>query len=172
MRARPHPLVLDAVRRLAVARLLDGYEPGEVAEFLGVGASSVRRWRARHERAGEAGLAAVRAPGRPPRLKPGQRDQVLAWVARDARGFGFPTPCWTAPRLARAIEERFGVRFNHRYLNAWLAARRVTPQVPERVPRERDPGRIDAWVGGEWAAIKKRPAGSARPSASRTRAGS
>src|SRR3954468_2907023 len=92
------------LRRVAVARVLDGYDPREVAEFLEVGTSSVYRWVARYAADGEAGLATAARPGRPPRLTAAQRAEVLSWAGRDAREFGFDVPCWTAPRLAAAVE--------------------------------------------------------------------
>jgi transposase len=97
---------------------------------------------------------------------------VLSWVGRDAREFGFLgflTPRWTAPRLAEAIGQELGVRFNHRYLNAWLARRRVTPQVPARPAREQDPDEVERWLRYRWPRIKKtrRPRGRRWPSPTR-----
>ena len=80
----------------------------------------------------------------------------MSWLGRGARDFGFTTELWTAPRVTELIERRFGVRMNHRYVSDWLARRRITPQVPERRPRERDEGAIRAWVARDWPAIKKK----------------
>jgi transposase len=162
-----------ALRRLAVARVLDdGYEPREVAEFLGVGVASVYRWLGRHAADGDDALADAPRAGRPPKLSAAREARVRAWLARDARERGFTTPCWTAPRLAEAIRARWGVAFHPRSLNRWLRARRFTPQLPEFRPRERDPAAIARWAAVDWPAVKKKPAGSGRRSASRTRAGS
>ena len=51
---RPHGSCgeLEARRRLAVARLLEGYEADEVADFLGVEVRSVYRWLAAFRQAG------------------------------------------------------------------------------------------------------------------------
>jgi transposase len=71
--------------------------------------------------------------------------------------FGFVTDRWTAPRVALLIEDRFGVRMHHRYLNDWLWRRGgITPQVPERRPVERDERAIRRWLDERWPAIKKR----------------
>jgi transposase len=59
-------------------------------------------------------------------------------AGRSPCDFGFATERWTAPRVAALIESRFGIRMNHRYVNAWLAQRGITPQVPKRRPGERD----------------------------------
>lgn len=44
-----------------------------------------------------------------------------------------------------------------RYLCAWLRARGLTPQKPQRVPRQRDPETIAAWLRTEWPRLNKRP---------------
>jgi transposase len=86
-----------------------------------------------------------------------QASQVLMWLDQSPTQFGFPTERWTAPRVAELIRRSFGVEMNHRYLNAWLSARGITPQIPERVPRERDDDLIKWWVEHEWPRLKKSP---------------
>ena len=44
MRTTGSPEVLEYRRRLAVQRVYEGYSNQEVADFLGVDSSSVRRW--------------------------------------------------------------------------------------------------------------------------------
>ena len=160
-------------RRLAVRMAQDGYDTAAaVAAAVGADASSVRRCRARYERAGGAGLAAAPVPGRPPKLTARQAERVLAWVrGRDATGFGFDTPRWTAPRLAAAIRREMGVRFHPRYLNDWLSRRGVSPQLPQRVARERDDRAIRRWVACDWPRVKRGRRGRARRWCSPTRAG-
>jgi transposase len=84
---------------------------------------------------------------------PRQR-QVLRWVRKNPKSFGFATELWTAKRLAQVIERKFGVHFNHRYLNEWLTARSVTPQKPETRARERNHKEIDHWCKVEWPRIQ------------------
>lgn len=164
--------VLERVRLLAMLRLADGWTQQEVAEFLDISTRSVRRWRQRFRRAGEAGLACPPGRGRPPKLDDEQVGQVLSWLDRRACDFGFATDRWTAPRVTELIERRFGVRLNHRYLNDWLRRHGITPQMPQRQPRERDDARVDAWVAHQWPRIKKRSATCTRPSDLPTKAGS
>ncbi len=147
---------LEYARRLAVSRVGEGDSPAEVAEFLGVSERSVWRWLSDWRSGGDAALAARPGRGRPCKLTGRQAEQVLCWLDRSPCEFGFPTEWWTAPRVALLVEREFGVRMNHRYLNGWLGRRGVTPQMPERVPRERDQAVIDAWVGRDWPRIKKR----------------
>lgn len=164
---------MEAVRRLAVTRVREGYEPAEVADFLGVHVSSVYRWVVEFEQEGDAGLAAAAVSGRPPKLTARQAGRVLSWVReKSPLDFGFQTGHWTAKRLTAVVEQRMKVGFNPRYFNAWLAARGVSPQLPQRVPRERDEAAVRRWLAYDWPAIKRGRRRRARPWFSPTRAGS
>jgi|GraSoiStandDraft_4_1057263.scaffolds.fasta_scaffold1059023_1 transposase len=172
MRTPGPAALLEYRRRTAVRLVLDGESAADAARVVGVTARSVERWASAFAGGGDAALAVGSSPGRPPKLTPAEAAEVVSWVGRDAREFGFDVPCWTAPRLAAAVEARLGVSFSPKYLSAWVAARRVTPQVPALVPRERDDAAVARWVAVDWERAKKRPAGTGPPSASRTRAGS
>ena len=148
---------LEERRRLAVARVREGYEPQEVADFLGVDVRSVYRWLAAWRQSGGAGLVALPGRGRPPKLTDEQTAEILSWLECNPQAFGFPTARWTAPRLAVAVEGAFGVRFHPGYLNAWLQNHGISPQIPSRAARERDPQAIQRWVTLDWPAIKKSP---------------
>ncbi len=58
------PQELERRRRRAVAMLVVGDAPIDVAHRLGVDRRSVRRWKAAHRRDGEPGLRAKPALGR------------------------------------------------------------------------------------------------------------
>jgi transposase len=148
-------------RRLAVQRVADGYSTQEVADFLGVDPSTVRRWLAAFRARGDAGLAARPVSGRPGKLTPTQEKIALGWLNGSPTHHGFETELWTAARLGQLIREEFGVGLNPRYLSTWLRERGFTPQKPERVPRERDPVAIAAWLKSDWPRIKRRPGGRA-----------
>jgi transposase len=148
-------------RRLAVERVADGYSAQEVADFLGVDPSTVRRWLAAFRARGDAGLVARPVSGRPGKLTSTQEKVALRWLTESPAHHGFETDLWTAARLGQLIREEFGVRLNPRYLGAWLRERGFTPQKPERAPRERDPAAIAAWLESDWPRIKKRPGGGA-----------
>lgn len=151
-------------RRLAVERVSEGFSTQEVAEFLEVDPSTVRRWLAAFRDRGDAGLVARPVPGRPSKLTPTQEKIALRWLTESPTHHGFETELWTAVRLGQLIQEEFGVRLNPRYLSAWVRGRGFTPQKPQRVARERDPEAIAAWLEADWPRIKKRPGGRAPPS--------
>jgi transposase len=152
---------LERRRRLAVARVLEGRSQQEVAEFLGVSKGSVSAWVKAHRAGGWTALAAKPHPGRPPKLNPAQEREVLGWVSRSPREFGFPNELWTAGRVAQLVRRTFGKKFNSRYLSAWLAKRRITPQKPRRQPRERNDHEIKDWLSVDWPRLQngRRPAG-------------
>jgi transposase len=142
---------------LAVDRVRSGYTQQEVANFFGVHVRSVQRWMRSYRERGLRGLRPTPATGRPPRLSPQQERQVLGWFCRSPREFGFPTELWTAPRVAQLIQRKFRKKFHPRYINAWLARRRITPQKPERQARERNDREVRRWLREEWPRIKKVP---------------
>ena len=157
MRTRGSPTELERRRCLAVQRAVEGYySTGEVADFLGVDSSSVRRWLAAFRQHGAAGLAARPCPGRPPKLTPPQEKIVRRWLTDNPTDHGFPNELWTAGRLALLIDEEWGVSFHHHYLTAWLRQRGYTPQLPRRVPIERDDPKIARWLAEDWPRIKRK----------------
>src|SRR5512135_2129683 len=164
MRTTGSPAVLEYRRRLAIERVDAGDTTQEVADFLGVDPSSVRRWLASFRRHGGDALAARPVPGRPPKLTYTQEKIVRRWLTDNPTENGFATELWTAPRLAQLIEQEFGIRFHPDYLTTWLRQRGYTPQKPRRVHRERDDEAIAAWLAKDWPRIKKRRAGAARTS--------
>jgi transposase len=163
MRTPGSPAELQHRRSLAVERVLDGYSTTEVAEFLGVDPSSVRRWVAAFRQQGLAGLAARPVAGRPPKLTTTQEKIVRRWLAESPTEHGFATELWTAPRLAQIIEQEWGIRFHPDYLTAWLRQRGFTPQKPRRKARERDDDALAQWLAQDWPRIKKRPADGTPP---------
>lgn len=161
MRTRGSADELESRRRLAVERVSEGYSTQEVADFLGVDPSTVRRWLAAFRDRGDAGLVGRPVSGRPSKLTPTQEKIALRWLTESPTHHGFETELWTAARLGQLIREEFGVGLNPRYLSTWVRDRGFTPQKPQRVARERDPKAIAAWLESDWPRIKKRLGGRA-----------
>jgi transposase len=158
MRPEGTPLELQRRRRLAVARLAEGYSTEEVADFLDVTPRSVWRWLAAFRREGDGGLTARPGfgLGPPPKLTRTREKIVLRWLSDSPTEYGFPTDLWSAPHLARLIEQEFDVHFHPNYLSTWLRRRGYTPQKPRRVPRERDDRAIARWLARDWPRIKQK----------------
>jgi transposase len=152
---------LERRRRLAVERVESGYSQQATADFLGVSKSAVSQWMKVYRKRGDAGLAAKPRSGRPRKLTKRQERTVLGWFAKSATDFGFANELWTAPRVAKVIRQKWGVKFHERYLNQWLAQRRITPQKPQRQPRERDEGAISKWLRYDWPQLQNARRGCA-----------
>lgn len=161
MRTAGSPAILEYRRRLAVQRVAEGYSTQDVADFLGVDASSVRRWLTAFRRHGDEGLAAQPVPGRPPKLTATQEKIVRRWLADRPSEHGFATDLWSAPRLAALIAQEFDISLHPDYLTTWLRQRGFTPQKPRRRHRERDPRASARWLAADWPRIKKRRGGAA-----------
>jgi transposase len=147
---------LEYRRRLAIERVSEGYSTQEVADFLGVDPSTVRRWMVAFRDRGDAGLVLRPASGRPRKLTPTQEKIALRWLTQSPTHHGFETELWTAARLGELIREEFGVGLNPKYLSTWVRDRGFTPQKPQPVARERDPKVIAAWLESDWPRVKKK----------------
>lgn len=145
---------LERRRFLAIERLNEGYSAQEVSDFLNVHIRTVFEWLAAYRKRGDAGLKSKPQRGRPPKLNARQERLVLSWFRKSPRSFGFSTDLWTARRVAQVIQRKWGVEFNSRYLNSWLTNRDITPQKPQRVPREADREAIDRWRSHDWPRLQ------------------
>lgn len=159
MRSKGSAIELAHRRQLAVDRVLQGYSLRQVARFLGVARFTVQRWMRSYRGGGFRRLKARPVRGRVSRIDGRRRRIVLSWLKHPATHYGFATERWTAPRIARLMTERLGIGFHPRYVSRWLRRQGVTPQVPAKVPQERNEELIAHWVATEWPRIKKTPAG-------------
>jgi len=159
MRPFGSPEVLERRRQKAVALWREGIGPGDIADRLGVDRRSVHRWLAAYEEEGEGGLAAVPAPGRPPKLSEEEQAELVEMLLEGATRHGFPTDLWTGPRVVELIRRRFRVRYHRNHVTRLLRSLGFSPQKPERRARERDEEAIRGWVRTRWPQVKKTPGG-------------
>lgn len=109
------PLTRDEMerRRLAAAReLLAGESQASVARKFGVSRTTASRWQRALADRDIGRLRKRRATGRPCRLTPEQRAEIVAIHAAGPRVWGFDTDRWTTTRLCEVIHRRFGVRYD------------------------------------------------------------
>lgn len=156
MRSKGSAAELERRRHLAIQRLHDGHSTQEVADFLGVHVRTVQKWKAHHDKRGDAGLASKPALGRMPKLTDRQTQTVLGWFQKSPREFGYATDLWTSRRVRDLIQKQFGVTFHSNYLCHWLSARQITPQKPRRQAKQRDQARIQAWIRDDWPRLVKK----------------
>src|SRR4051794_2461684 len=99
--------VLAYRRRLAVERVSEGYSTQEVADFLGVDSSTVRRWLAAFREHGDPGLVVKPVSGRPRKLTSTREKIAPRWLTESPTHHGFEAELWTAARLRHLIQEEF-----------------------------------------------------------------
>jgi transposase len=133
-----------------------GWYQRDIADALGVREESVSRWLAR---AREGGLEALRArprPGQPPKLTAAQARLIPEFLWHGAEAYGFRGDVWTCARIARVIEDEFGVRYHKDHVGRLLRELRWTPQVPIRRAIQRDEGAIERWRRDVWPELRRR----------------
>lgn len=111
---RPHGSSAQLERRRwrAVSLKEQGVRPTEIARRLGTTLRSVERWLQAHQEAGHEALQAKPSPGRPPKLTPAQRRDLVRCLLQGACSHGFSTDLWSCPRIAELIRRRYGVHYH------------------------------------------------------------
>ena len=126
-------------RRLRALHLKQqGWFQRDIAEALGVSEESVSRWLARAQHGGPEALLAHPAPGRPAKLSDAQKRLIPEFLWHGPEAYGFHGQVWTRARIARVIEEEFGVRYHKGHVGRLLQELCWTPQVPIRRAIQRD----------------------------------
>ena len=141
------------------ARLLrTGVQPAEVARRVGVHRQSVGRWARQLESQGRMGLKKAGRAGRPPRLSAADLGRLEAGLERGPEALGYATGLWTTGRVAKLIEQEFGVTFHPGHV--WRVLRQLgwSCQRPTGRAVERNEQRIRWWKTQRWPALKKKPA--------------
>jgi transposase len=160
--------VLEARRRRALSLVARGLSLNEAARKLGCAPSSVMRWRDAVERHGAAGLAVRASPGRPAKLRAGERRRLVKILLKGALAQGYTTDLWTTSRIATVIRKTFRVTYHPDHVGRLLHQLQWTHQKPETRALERDQAAIERWTRVEWPRVKKTPGGWAPISSSST----
>lgn len=147
----------EAIRKMAVRRVLEGERPGVVIRAYGLCRTTIYKWLRAAKRGGEAALAARKAGGPAHRLSRRQEQQVRGWICgKDPRQFGFDFGLWTRKIVAALIQQKMGVTLSVTSVGRLLARVGITPQKPLRRAYERDPAAVEKWQREEYPAIEKR----------------
>lgn len=138
-------------RRLRALHLReDGWHRQDVADALDVTERSVSRWMAVARTRGAEGLRSATIPGRPPVLSPAQRRMIPEFLWHGPEAYGFRGSLWTCGRIAKIIEQEFGVAYDKGHVSRLLKQLRWTPQMPIRRASQRDEGAIRLWRIQTW----------------------
>ena len=151
--------VLESRRRRALSLVAGGQSLNEAARTLGCAPSSVMRWRDAVQRHGAAGLAVRCSPGRPPKLRAGERRRLVTLLLKGALAQGYTTDLWTTSRIAALIRKTFRVHYHPDHVGRLLHQLEWTHQKPETRALERDEAAIAHWTRVAWPRVKKTPSG-------------
>src|SRR5438105_4701403 len=132
-----------------------GWSQRDIAQALGVSRMSVSRWRARARDGGPDALRAHPSPGAAPKLSAAQKARIPEFLWHGAEAYGFRGEVWTCARIARVIEEEFGVRYHKGHGSRLLQELRWTPQVPIRRAIQRDDPAIQRCRRAVWPELQR-----------------
>ena len=163
---------LEQLRLLAANMIDRAMAPAEIASLLGVDDQTVRRWRRAYLAGGREALALRKPPGRPAKLGPGRRAELVELLKAGPRACGYDSYLWTTRLVARLVREKFGVEHHHDHVGVILHELGLSPQVPARRARERDEAKVAEFREKTWPELLKKVRRKGGPSCSPTRSGS
>src|SRR3954447_17759364 len=144
-------------RRLRAVQLKqDGWYQRDIAAALGASEVTVSRWLARARGGGIEALSDHPAPGRPSELPPAPRALIPEFLGHGPEAYGFRGRVWTCARVAKVIEQEFGVAYHKGHVARLLEGLRWMPQVPIRRATQRDDVAIESWRSEVWPELLKR----------------
>lgn len=133
-----------------------GWKQRDIASALDVSKGAVSQWLAAARRGGPEALYAHPPPGRTPKLSSAQLRWVPEFLGHGAEAYGFRGAVWTCSRVARVIEEEYGVSSSQSQVSRWLRALNWSPQVPMTRALQRDEVAIERWHVEGWPALRRR----------------
>jgi transposase len=145
----------DERRKQAWKLKQQGWKQNKIAKALGGSSGAVSQWMRRGREGGEAALLARPPRGAQARLTLEQLRQLPALLAKGAESSGFRGKVWTARRVAKVIEQTFGVRYSRDHVSYLLRKIGWSRQKPEERATQRDEEAIKAWRDERWPALKK-----------------
>ncbi len=154
---RPHgtQIELERRRRRALKLLGKGMTPPEIAQALDCSLSSVYYWNDLCKKNGEKALKSKPVPGRPEKLTERQKQTLVRTLVEGPLKSGYSTDLWTLGRVAKMIDDRFGVIYHPGHVWKILKELGLSHQKPETKAREQDEKEIKRWKRHSWPHIKK-----------------
>jgi transposase len=132
-----------------------GWGQRDIAAALGVTEAAVSRWMAAARQEGPQALQS-RPRGRPPaKLTAAQRDLIPEFLWHRPEAYGFRGEVWTCDRVARVIEEEFGVNYHPDHVGRLLKDLGWTPQIPVTRAVQRDEEQIERWRAEVWPQLRR-----------------
>jgi transposase len=131
-----------------------GWLQRDIAEALGASEVSVSQWLSRERAGGPSALRSRPAPGSPPKLSAAQRGLIPELLWHGPEAYGFRGNVWTCARIARVIEDEWGVRYHPGHVSRLVQELGWTPQVPITRASQRDESAIAWWRDVTWPELR------------------
>jgi transposase len=132
-----------------------GWYQRDIGEVLGVSEETVSRWLSRVREGGPTALRTRPRSGRPPKLSAAQKKLIPEFLWHGPEAYGFRGQVWTCARIARVIEEEFGVHYHPDHVGRLLEELHWTPQVPITRATQRDEEAIERWRAEVWPELRR-----------------
>lgn len=145
----------ERVRLAAAEWIEEGATDREVAARFRVTRMSANRWRHALAVGGRPALASTGPGGARCKLSPAQLDELQVLLDAGPATWGWADQCWTLPRIAAVVRERFGVEYTLPGLDLLLHRLGWSVQVPARQAAERNEERIAGWREETWPELKR-----------------
>jgi transposase len=143
-------------RSRAVLLKREGGYQRDIGAALGVSEETVSRWLGRVRDGGPMALRTRPRSGRPPKLSAAEKRLIPEFLWHGPEAYGFRGQVWTCARIARVIEEEFGVRYHPDHVGRLLKELHWTPRVPITRAIQRDEQAIERWRAEVWPELKRR----------------
>lgn len=140
-----------------------GWKQSRIAEALGVTRGAVSQWVEKVEKGGVKALYSQKGGGPKPKLSEKQIRQLPSLLERGAEAYGFRGAVWTRPRIAKVIEQEFGIRFTPQHVGNLLRKVGWSRQKPRERASQRHEEAIEQWRTEIGDDMKKKPEKKAEP---------
>jgi len=131
-----------------------GWKQRQIAIALDVTQAAVSKWVTMARDDGPVSLLARSRPGPAPKLEPDQMRLIPDFLGHGAEAYGFRGEVWTCARIAKVIEEEFGVSYNKGHVSRLMKELHWTPQMPITRAIQRNEKEIKRWRIEVWPRLK------------------
>ena len=133
-----------------------GLGVGAVAKRLKVSRQATNLWHQSWKKEGREGLLAKKKPGPDPKFNPYHKERLQVYLVQGAMAHGYESDLWTLPRIARLVEEKFGLKASRSEVWRLLRSMGWSSQKPLKRARERKEDKITEWKNVKWPQILQR----------------
>ena len=135
-----------------------GWRRRLIAEAFDVSEAAVSQWCKAVSAQGRKALHTRPRPGAPARLTEDEQKLIPEFLWHGAEAYGFRGQLWTCDRIAKVIEQEFGVSYHPSHVARLLKKLGWTPQKPIKRASQRNEAEIRRWRTETWPLLKKKPA--------------